>query len=453
MAACSPSANTATGTTAPTPPPTTTTTIPPTTTTEVGGCPVPARATPDPNRPRYVLHVEALPAEHRVHGDLTVRFKPDLATDRLVFRLWPNGPRLAAQGAKLTVSTVQIGAHQATSNQPDPTTLIIPLQPGLAAGQPIEATLGWDLQLARPNNDRIAQIGDAIRLGSFFPILPWEPGVGWATEPPASGFAEASTAPIADFDMSLVVPPGFDVLATGVPDAGRTRWHAEAVRDVAASIGHFRLAQADAAGTHITVGVSNELADNADTYAAKIARRLTQFSEWFGPYPASTYTVAVTGSLRGGIEYPTHVMQGPNSIGRTTTHELAHQWFYALVGDNQGRDPWLDEGLASYAEGRAEGNLKDLQATATPADGVGHLASPMTYWDAHQPTYYRGVYAQGAKAVASLGPVDRVDCALRVYVARNAYRIARPADFIAAAGLVFTDAREKLARYGVTSNP
>jgi aminopeptidase N len=157
--------------------------------------------------------------------------------------------------------------------------------------------------------------------------------------------------------------------------------------------------------------------------------------------------------LRGGIEYTSHVMQGSTSIGRTTSHELAHQWFYGLVGNNQGRDPWLDEGLATYAEGRAESSLGELQRLSVPADGKGHLTSPISYWNAHQPSYYRGVYAQGAQALASLGPVDRVDCALRLYVARNAYRIARPADLLDALSVVIGDAPAKLAAYGVTSTP
>lgn len=29
-------------------------------------------------------------------------------------------------------------------------------------------------------------------------------------------------------------------------------------------------------------------------------------------------------------------------------HELSHQWFYALVGNNQATDPWLDESLATW---------------------------------------------------------------------------------------------------------
>jgi len=32
-----------------------------------------------------------------------------------------------------------------------------------------------------------------------------------------------------------------------------------------------------------------------------------------------------------------------------TTHEVAHQWFYSTVGNNQVDEPWLDESLTQYA--------------------------------------------------------------------------------------------------------
>ncbi|MGH9181223.1 MAG: peptidase M1, partial [Acidimicrobiales bacterium] len=59
-------------------------------------CPaIPARAEPPPDRPRYDLTVDVRPADNEVVGETRVRFTPDLPTDMLVFRLWPNGPRLA----------------------------------------------------------------------------------------------------------------------------------------------------------------------------------------------------------------------------------------------------------------------------------------------------------------------------------------------------------------------
>ena len=38
------------------------------------------------------------------------------------------------------------------------------------------------------------------------------------------------------------------------------------------------------------------------------------------------------------------IFLGENGIARATTHEVAHQWFYSLVGNDQGRDPVLDGG-------------------------------------------------------------------------------------------------------------
>jgi hypothetical protein len=73
----------------------------------------------------------------------------------------------------------------------------------------------------------------------------------------------------------------------------------------------------------------------------------------------------------------------------------------------------------------------------------------MTYWERRQSSYYRSVYVQGAQALMALGPLDKVDCALRHVVARNAYRVARPADVIAALSVVFPDAAAVFARYGV----
>ena len=90
-----------------------------------------------------------------------------------------------------------------------------------------------------------------------------------------------------------------------------------------------------------------------------------------------------------------------------------------------------------------------MRARSIPAGAAGHLGEPMTYWANNHGVYNLGVYIQGAKALASLGPYDLVDCALRVYVARNAYRIARPADLIAALTAVFPNAAATLARFGV----
>lgn len=417
-----------------------------------GGCPaVPAQARPDPARPRYAMDVRVLLDEGVVDGRLTVRFSPDLPTDRLVFRLWPNGPRPAAAGAHLDAGPVFLGSSApVATSQPDPTTLVVPLDPPLRPGDEVEATVPWRLTLPGPSNDRLAVHGDAVRLGSFFPILAWEPGVGWALQPATSLFGEASTAPVADFSYSVTVPDGLSVLASGVRRGGR--WEALAVRDVAVSVGRFRTVEGVAHApwpVTVTVGVHEGLGEDPAAYLDRVVRAMEDFSRRFGAYPYPAHTLALTPGLSGGIEYPGHVMQGPGTLGRTTSHEVGHLWFYSLVGNNQGRDPWIDEGLASWAEARFEGSLGDLAGRGVPAPARGRAGEPMTYWETRQESYYRGTYVQPVQALAALGDADRLDCALRLYVAANAFGVARPADVVAALAQVFPDAEATLAGAGI----
>src|SRR5204863_9518364 len=113
------------------------------------------------------------------------------------------------------------------------------------------------------------------------------------------------------------VPPGYDVLASGVPDDAGT-WTATAMRDVAMSVGHFAIARGVARAPDpvaVTVGVQAGIGLSPQPFLDKAVRVLESFATRFGPYPWSTYSVALTPALSGGIEYPSHVMQGPGTIG------------------------------------------------------------------------------------------------------------------------------------------
>ncbi len=435
---------------APAPSTTVRTSLPPATTPS---CPtLPARAEPREDRPRYTLRVDVRTPERRVDGDLRVRFTPDLDTDRLVFRLWPNGPALAGAGARLEVGPVTVDGRELPASPEDPTTLVVRPAGGLRAGQTVDVATTWKLRLPVSSRDRVSVDGDAVRLGSFFPVLSWEPGVGWSTDPSTGGFAEDATSPTADFDLTVAVPDGLTALASGVADRPG-HWTATAARDVALSVGRFTLASGTARAPHpvaVTVGVAQGMGESADAYRDRVVDVLEDFARRFGPYAWDSFTLALTPGLAGaGIEYPSHVMQGSRTLGSTTSHEIGHQWFYGLVGNGQGRDPWLDEGLATWAEARYEKSLGRLRALDLPEDARGHLTEPMTYWATRRFSYYEGVYVQGAQALAALGDPDLVDCALRVYVAVNAYRIARQPDLVRAAGAVFPDAAATLAGYGV----
>ncbi len=443
-------------TTAPAPataPPTSTTTALPAAT--VAGCPaVPARAQPDPARPKYMLRADVHPVEGTVDGQLKVVFTPDLDTDRLVFRLWPNGPKSGPAAASLETGPVTIGDRPVTSTLDDATTLVVRSGGTFRAGRPLEVAMTWQLRMSGPANDRVSKNGDSMRLGSFFPILPWEPGVGWATDAAVGGFAESSTAPTADFDLTVVLPDGFNVLASGAPDPARPgHFIAAGMRDVALSVGRFDTVSAVAMApqpVQVTVGVQKGVVDTETpkAYLDRVVASLEDFGKRFGPYPWPAFTMAITPELGGGIEYPGHVMQGQNTFG-VTSHEVGHQWFYGLVGNDQGRDPWLDEGLATWAAARFEGRLDRVKARVIPPAVRHRVGEPMSFWADKSQLYDDGVYTQGAQALAALGDPALVDCALRVYVAVNAYRIARQPDLVRAAAAVFPDAAATLASYGV----
>ncbi len=409
-----------------------------------GSCPaLPARAAPPANRPAYDLELDVRVDEGLVVGRQHVRFVPDQDTDRIVFRLWANAPRIVGAGGGLTITS-----SDPPFEQVDRTTL--QRSGSFPAGTPVEIDLTWELALPGPVNDRISAEGRAVRLGSFFPVLAWEPGVGWATEPPTSGFAEASLSVPADIEVDVTVPDDLTVIATGI-EQEPGHWVATAVPDWAMSVADFEIVTGTANGgagpVTVTVGRSPQVPDDPRTYLTKVVAVIEDFAGRFGPYPYPTYTLALTPTLSGGIEYPMHVMQGPDTIGRTTSHEVGHMYFYSLVPTHQGRDPWIDEGLASWAEARFEGTLPRFLARDIPESGRGRAGEPMTYWEVRQSAYYRSVYVQGVQAVGALGDPDLVDCALAHLVATQAHRITDREAAVAAIERVFPEAESVLAGY------
>ena len=75
--------------------------------------------------PRYHLRFRVQPDRNLVSGTLALSFAPEQSTDRLVFRLWPNGPSLSRFGARLTVGTVSEGEGPLRVARPNPTTLVV----------------------------------------------------------------------------------------------------------------------------------------------------------------------------------------------------------------------------------------------------------------------------------------------------------------------------------------
>jgi len=90
-------------------------------------------------------------------------------------------------------------------------------------------------------------------------------------------------------------------------------------------------------------------------------KTIQYFCENFGMYPYKQLTVADTYIRAGGIEYPQIVMINdyinpnyrPARFQAVVIHEIAHNWFYGLLANNQTEEEWLDEGFTTFAEIKA----------------------------------------------------------------------------------------------------
>jgi hypothetical protein len=415
-------------------------------------CPT-AYAAPDPQRP--VLTAALTVDGGVVAGTSTLVFTPDLPTGELVFRLWAAAPRPRARGGGIDVTRVVVDGVLRQPRRPSPTLLRIPLAGKTAAGRPVSIALTWRL---RPTgaDDRLGVRGQTAWFGSGLPLLAWARGRGWATDPETAAFAEATTSEVMELrSLSVTRARGLAVLATGaqVSDDGRTAvFRARALRDLLVATGPFRTASSTAGSKQVQVGVSPGLPDSPAVVAREMARALTAHASRFGVFPYERLAVAVVPDLRGGVEYPGAVLLGSGQAqgDATGSHEVAHEWWYGLVGANQARDPWLDEAFATYAEGLDRGTAAArYRATSIPADGRRRVGAPMTYWEGRS-SYYRSVYVQGAtmlleaRDAAGAAAFDR---AIGCHVRRNAHRVTTPAD-VEASLRHLPRAVEVLRRYG-----
>jgi hypothetical protein len=404
--------------------------------------PPPTRAEPRADRPRYALTVRIARTLRTVDGTVDVTFTPNRAADRLVFRLWPNSPPSRMEGTRLDIGRVTSPRRTARVARPNPTTLVVRLGP-LAAGRPVRVRVAWTLHVPAAGFDRIARFKGGLRLGSFFPILAWDPRRGWVTDPPARILGESSTSPTADFDVHVRVPPGYTAVAS----------EGHAVRDVAVAVARFRLAAgtAHAPGpVQVRVAVARGAEASAPGFVRMAVRALEELSQRYGPYPWRRYTIVIPPDFKeGGIEYPTLSFVGPRFfVLAVVDHETAHQWFYSLVGNDQARDPWLDETLATWSQRRVDG-LTRAPRPNLPAGARRHVGAPMTYWARYPRGYFYGVYDEGVNALSSLGDDDAVDCALRNYAARRAYEIAQPGDLLDELNRVIPGAESRLRAWGI----
>jgi len=269
----------------------------------------------------------------------------------------------AASGRALTVHV----------DATDPSVVFVDLATPLAPGDVTTISLAYatDVPLgnqrlswqARPNATQI------VDLGNFYPVLaPYADGE-WVRHPYFRG-GESFVSDCADYAVQLTLPDDYVVVSSGdevkqPATGGLATWTvtADDMRDVAmvAAKGYAALTQTVAGVTVNSFYFTNNAPSKkqAEMALRAAALALPTFEAAYGSYPYDELDITQSDFFAGGMEYPSLVRiamlspTGPLSeyagIASVVAHEIAHQWFYAVVGNDQYDEAWLDEGFASFS--------------------------------------------------------------------------------------------------------
>ena len=342
-----------------------------------------------PNQVDYRIEVTLDTEQHLLRGKQVIDFVNRTGTtlEEFYLHLYPNAYRKGSlffqelqQGGNdldilypagreegyIHIHSLVIEGKVVTDYYIDDTIMRIELKPPLKANEGIQLKLAF--------TEKVPEI--FWRLGHHrgnYHIAQWYPKVvvydkdGW--HPDKYHFLGEFYGDFSTYSVSITLPRNMVMGATGRlvdeishPKGSKTWvWHAENVHDfawVADESYQEALTQWEDIAIRSLYFKGHK---RGGERAARHAREaLAYFSKKYGRYPYSTLTVCE--SYVGGIamEYPTLIMLPPvlsyqlpsffTIVEAATAHEIAHQWWYAAVGNNELAEAWLDEGFATYSE-------------------------------------------------------------------------------------------------------
>ena len=367
------------------------------------------------------------------------------------------------------------------------TMMRVELPTPLAPGAAVDFDVAWRFPVPPYGGGRMGRIGSSLyQIGQWYPrIAVYDDVHGWNTLPHIG--AGEFYLEYGNFDVRLTVPAGFVVAATGTvanplevwspaqrerlerartaeervgviaraealaargkPVPGKQTWHftAQNVRDFAwAAAPDFRWDASGWNGILIQTFYRPEAAPWEE--ANRMARfTIKHFSEMWGTY-AWPQATTVEG-LIGGMEYPM-ITFVPSLEKRedqfwVLMHEFGHQWFPMMVGGDERRYPWMDEGFNTFIDyGAAEEYFKGTAyadtvrrellssnaATAVPGNEQPLITKPVEVRELYWTAYQKPALMLTLLRDAVLGR-ETFERALREYVRRWRFKHPQPADF------------------------
>jgi hypothetical protein len=322
-----------------------------------------------------------------------------------------------------------------------------------------------DYELMMPSLEQSAQTSTVI-LGysllaqnfvDWYPFIPpYSIANGWVTHPKGY-YGEHLVYESADFDVSIKIRDQRNdlIIAASSKDDYDGEWHHyihKAARNFVWSISDQYIVSSTTVGDTTVLSYAfpkDEEAGKAVLQTTADAIKL--YSDLFAPYQRETVS-AVEADFHDGMEYDGlyFLSKGFYNLYNGTpgeylvsiaAHETAHQWWYALVGNDQAIEPWLDEAFCTYSERlfyefvhpEALNWWWDYRVNYYQPRGWVDMTiyNPYTEQDAYR-AYRDAVYLNGAVFLESLrqtiGDAVFFDF-LKDYAATFAYQIVTTNDF------------------------
>ena len=243
----------------------------------------------------------------------------------------------------------------------DKTLLKILLPSELKPGEKIKLKMSYLVKIP-PSMGRFGYGENTVNITNWYPILSVYTQNGWDTH----GYYRVGDpfySDIADYSVIITLPKEYTVATTGVitrqklyDNEKKVYIQAKRVRDFAMVLSDRFNVMEDKVG-NVTVK-SYSFDQEMGSIALKYAKdALKFFSDYIGEYPYRTYSVVAADFYIGGMEYPNLVLIDKNLYKKESqflleyviAHETAHQWWYGIVGNDEVKEAWLDEGLTEYS--------------------------------------------------------------------------------------------------------
>jgi hypothetical protein len=376
-------------------------------------------------------------------GTETIRFRNNgtVPLSRIWLRHWPNGWRPVGSDAKAAGCATPIASLRVTGGGRLGARIVgctayrIDLARAVQPGRLGAVRVAFRVRVPRAD-DRFGRVGRYTNLGNAVPVLAVHDAAGWHLDR-YSATGESFYSLSADWNVALKVPKGIRAATTGQvlrTSRGALVIAASGARDFGIATGPFRVVTATVGTTRIRMSAPKSMRTGLVARAMRLSRTaVAAYEQRYGPYGAPELDVVLgTFSTFGGMEYPQLVLATPE-FG-PVRHEIAHQWFYGIVGNDQRHAPWLDESFASWVEHDLSG-FSDCNSPPVRVVAGVFLDSGMDVFDRRSDLYGRIVYTDGACALEEIAHGigrDRFRSLLRSYVAAHRGGVATKADFLSA---------------------